>query len=663
MPRSTQSAGKRPLHDDDLEDEAQERESLVLHMPPPMRADECPERGASDKGLDLTIMQQLSEIIHIAVPTALGNLSEFLPITFAMAMVGQLSAGDGGLQLDALAMANSYWNVTGLAVQYGLNSAMRTLAPQAVGSGRSRELSGIHVQRGAVIALVALIPSILLALRADAVLVAAGQPPDLAAAAKEYVLLAQPALAGIALMAILQRVLQAEGHIMANFYISLLVFIAAPALQYLLIRYLGLGLRGAGYAFSIYNCLYLLLMVPYMISADLGHVFVPRLETFHPAGMWAHLSLAIPGLICQLLEWASMELVSIVAGTRISARQLIGALGLCLNLEAIFCMFAVGFMVAVSIKVGHAVGAADAHGARQVAYLGIFAAFAWSLMISTLLYALRAPVISLYTTDDAIARVAHSLFGPLGALITLQALNCTTQGVLTGAGLQRYTATCNLVGWYIVGVPLALSLIWGLNLDLEAGYVLLMSCCAAMLTSWLGQILLLSRHDWAESIQDCQRLMSEAIEAEDLQASCAASTTSSRHTRDGPPAQSHLTSLNITRAITQTSEQRPRAWSNAHSFLSEQRSRGISIAQSASAYSLLSGVDSQRSHRQNLAPDLSSSPFVLQSPHIHSLTFIVPSVPSHRQYLDAASASQCVAQPDTPQTGVTTGSDGRWSAD
>ena len=109
-------------------------------------------------------------------------------------------------------MANSYWNVTGLAVQYGLNSAMRTLAPQvgwtfffslssvflphqrpayfrsagsffiffpflishalfcfkkqnlqAVGSGRSRELSGIHVQRGAVIALVALIPSILLA--------------------------------------------------------------------------------------------------------------------------------------------------------------------------------------------------------------------------------------------------------------------------------------------------------------------------------------------------------------------------------------------------------------------------------------------------------------------------------------------------------------------
>ncbi len=71
----------------------------MLHMPPPARPDST-ERGASDKGLDLTIWQQLSEIIHIAVPTALGNLSEFLPITFAMAMVGQLSAGDGGLQVS-----------------------------------------------------------------------------------------------------------------------------------------------------------------------------------------------------------------------------------------------------------------------------------------------------------------------------------------------------------------------------------------------------------------------------------------------------------------------------------------------------------------------------------------------------------------------------------
>jgi len=62
------------------------------------------------------------------------------------------------------------------------------------------------------------------------------------------------------------------------------------------------------YAFSIYNCLYLMLMVPYMVYAGLGHVFIPRKEAVSPSGMQSHLALALPGLACQLLEWASMEL-------------------------------------------------------------------------------------------------------------------------------------------------------------------------------------------------------------------------------------------------------------------------------------------------------------------------------------------------------------------
>ena len=45
------------------------------------------------------------------------------------------------------------------------------------------------------------------------------------------------------------------------------------------------------------------------------------------------------------------HLLSIAAGTRPSARVLIGAMGMMLNLEAIFAMCWVGFMVAVSIKV------------------------------------------------------------------------------------------------------------------------------------------------------------------------------------------------------------------------------------------------------------------------------------------------------------------------
>jgi MATE family multidrug resistance protein len=212
------------------------------------------------------------------------------------------------VELDALAMANSYFNITGLAVQYGLNSALRTLCPQAVGSGRSRELNGIYVQRGVLIAIFALLPSFALAANAQLILTSLGQPPDLAALAQEYCLRLQPALVGIGLMTLLQRVMQAEGHIMANLYICLLVFACAPAIQYTLIHVMGMGFKGAAYASSAYNLLYLLFYVPYMQYAGLGHIFIPRKEAFSLSGMYGHLSLALPGLLSTLLEWASMEL-------------------------------------------------------------------------------------------------------------------------------------------------------------------------------------------------------------------------------------------------------------------------------------------------------------------------------------------------------------------
>jgi hypothetical protein len=81
--------------------------------------------------------------------------------------------------------------------------------------------------------------------------------------------------------------------------------------------------------------------------------------------------------------------------------------------------------------------------------------------------------------------------------------------VLTGAGLQSYTATCNLIGWYFVAAPLALGLTFGLNLNVETGYVLLLSCCAAMFTSFVGQVFLLARHDWQHCIDEAARRMAE----------------------------------------------------------------------------------------------------------------------------------------------------------
>jgi Na+-driven multidrug efflux pump len=120
-------------------------------------------------------------------------------------------------------------------------------------------------------------------------------------------------------------------------------------------------------------------------------------------------------------------IVAIVAGTRKSARLLIGSVGMMLNIEAIFAMCWVGFMVAVSIKVGHYIGAADAATARHFSLLGISLALLSSLAVSGGLYASRHYVVRLYTHNSDIAAVADTLVLPTGLLITFNALNCTIQ--------------------------------------------------------------------------------------------------------------------------------------------------------------------------------------------------------------------------------------------
>jgi len=97
------------------------------------------------------------------------------------------------------------------------------------------------------------------------------------------------------------------------------------------------------------------------------------------------------------------------------------------------------------------------------------------------------------------------------------------QGALSGAGLQKVTAASSLVAWYLIGAPLACGLIWGLQLDMAAGDVLLLSCAAAMLAAFAGQAVALLRHDWRVSVDAAAARLDQTL-AESADARAAASS-------------------------------------------------------------------------------------------------------------------------------------------
>ena len=304
----------------------------------PPRSDAEPHDDAAAAGTeDPQSKGGLRELLRIAIPTALANLAEYLPVSVALYFIGRRGSAD---DLDAVGLGRSYFNISCFSISYGLISALRTLCPQAAGAKKGKELHGLYAQRALAIVALAAVIGIVGIHFADAVLIhVLGQPRQLARRAKRYGLALLPALFGIPCMTIVQRVMTAEGHVFANLAICATVFATAPIWQNFLVYRHGLGFVGAAWASSITNNQYLLLQVPYCLYVGLGHVFRPRSirEVFDRRGVREFLGLSLPGLVASLLEWWSMEFVIALAGTRRSPAVL-AAVVCALNIQTVLEM-------------------------------------------------------------------------------------------------------------------------------------------------------------------------------------------------------------------------------------------------------------------------------------------------------------------------------------
>ena len=83
----------------------------------------------------------------------------------------------------------------------------------------------------------------------------------------------------------------------------------------------------------------------------------------------------------------------------------------------------------------------------------------------------------------------------------------------TGAGAPQRIAMSNLIGWYAVGAPTALGLLFGLDLDEGAAPVLLACCGLALATSFVLQLLALRSLDWDKQVAEAEGRLDEGTDA------------------------------------------------------------------------------------------------------------------------------------------------------
>ena len=152
-----------------------------------------------------------------------------------------------------------------------------------------------------------------------------------------------------------------------------------------------------------------------------------------------------------LAEVAAFSSVAVLVGrfgdVQIAAHQI------ALNFAALVFMFPMGLSAAITIRVGHALGARDAQHARDRAWIGV----AVGLILATLAIApiilLRHQVAAVYSTDAAVQALAANLLLFAAFWQLFDATQVCAIGALRGYRVTLMPMVLMLAAFWIIGVP------------------------------------------------------------------------------------------------------------------------------------------------------------------------------------------------------------------
>jgi MATE family multidrug resistance protein len=390
------------------------------------------------------LREELRALWHLAWPVSLGMLAMLGMTTVDTLLVAPL----GESALGAVVLANT-WFFACSVLAMGVLRAVDPLVAQAHGA-EDRDAIGRVLVHAIGLAL-ALSPPMMVGLfAAEPGLRILGQPAALLPDAARFCAVLSLGVPGMFVFNAVRQVLQAVGEVRAATVVLILANVVNAALVALFVY--GLGLGPLGCALSTAMC-------QTLMALGLAWAARERLREMLPEEWRAHARWAP---VLQLLRTGAP--LGVQMGTEAWAFTAAGIMmgwigeaelaahGVVLNLASLSFMIPLGVSTAAATRVGNLVGAGAPWGRAAAASLllggGVMAGS------GTVFATIPHLVIALYRPAQAVAAVAVTLLPIAAAFQLFDGLQVVAFGVLRGAGDLRVPSLANLLGYWLVGLPL-----------------------------------------------------------------------------------------------------------------------------------------------------------------------------------------------------------------
>jgi MATE family multidrug resistance protein len=427
-----------------------------------------------------TLGAEVRRLLALAVPLALVQMGQHLMTVVDTAMLGRFSsaamagAGIGGAAFFGI-------GVLGLGILLGLDA----LVPQALGAGDSARAGTFH-RAGVRLAVLVSIPLTLALIGIALLFPHIGlRDPEVAAAAREYLLWRIPGLFPYLVVVVHRSTLQAYGRtrplvlfvVLANLlnlagdYV--LVF-GDPGLERIGLPAVGLPALGAAGAAIATGVVATVGAAMLGLAARSARGEAPPPD---PADVRRIFRLGLPVGLHLVAEFGIFGLAFYVAG--LLPGHAAAGHQVAISLASLSFAMAVGVGGAAAVRVGHAVGAGDRQAARRAGTAALVAGMVMMGSAGLVFAVFPAALAALFTHDAAVIAAAVPLVQIAAVFQLSDSLQAVGAGALRGAGETRSTFIGNVVGHYALGLPVAVVLAlplglgapglwWGLTAGLTA---------------------------------------------------------------------------------------------------------------------------------------------------------------------------------------------------
>lgn len=378
-------------------------------------------------------------------------------LQYSLTIVSIFSVGHlGKKELAAVSLSTMTFNITN-AIFNGMSTCLDTFCSQAYGAGK-KELVGLHFQRCSAMIFVIAIPVIIIWWLSSPILHIFVPNKELTDLAQLYLRIISFGTPGYILFETGKRFLQAQGIFQAAQYV---LFICTPIniiLNYILVwdSRIGIGFAGAPLATSISFTLMALFLFLYVLLID-GKQCWGGLQVKKSFENWGPMvSLALPGVIMIEAEFLAFEILTLSAarlGTEVLAAQSVAS-----TLCTLIFQIPFGVSVAGSTRIATHVGAQSLGNAKVATRVSMCISLVLGSITATILFSSRSFIVSLFTDDKGVAKLARSIIKILAVNQLMDTVNIISAGCLRGQGRQKIGSNLNLMSYYLIALPLALYL-------------------------------------------------------------------------------------------------------------------------------------------------------------------------------------------------------------